>query len=205
MWTCGNCSQTHFKISALTFQKVNILENVEHVGYIFLETCVFSPASKSPSPVRLCRSCLRRFGDLRKQKCHWIFRVCILRILRFLIISAPTPALSPLRLCRCCLQRFGSLKKTHTRIFGVCILWMLSFFNDFRVVFGSGLVFCVSTHHPVVYDPACGVFFILKMIPLDLLTCIWSISSIFINLRFPCYSLQNFRNLSKWLYQQDAH
>ena len=33
----------------------------------------------------------------------------------------------------------------------------------------SGLVFWVSTHHPVVYDPACGAFFFWKMTPLDFL------------------------------------
>ena len=33
----------------------------------------------------------------------------------------------------------------------------------------SGLVFRVSTHHPVVYDPACGILFWWKMTPLGFL------------------------------------
>jgi len=38
------------------------LKIVEHVGWKF----TFLSVSWSPSPVRLCRSCLRRFGDLKK-------------------------------------------------------------------------------------------------------------------------------------------
>ena len=37
------------------------------------------------------------------------------------------------RLCRSCLQRFGDLRKNTPWSFGVCILWMLTFFVDFRV------------------------------------------------------------------------
>jgi hypothetical protein len=41
-WTCGNCSQAHFKISILTFRKVNIFENIsKNLDYILLESYLF--------------------------------------------------------------------------------------------------------------------------------------------------------------------
>ena len=54
-----------------TFQDFNFdilkmlrfLENIENTDY----TNTFVTGFRSPSPVRLCPSCLRRFGDLRKK------------------------------------------------------------------------------------------------------------------------------------------
>ena len=54
--TCGICSYGYFKISNLIFWKIG-----------FFWKCMVLPVLGSPSPVRLCRSCLRRFGDLRKK------------------------------------------------------------------------------------------------------------------------------------------
>ena len=59
-WICGNCSQTYFKISI--FEKYKQIKNVEIVDY----KMTLLPVLKSRRAVRLCRSCLRRFGDLRK-------------------------------------------------------------------------------------------------------------------------------------------
>jgi len=43
-----------------------MFENVENLDYTLLEACLFVLlVSGSPSRVRLCPSCLRRFGDLK--------------------------------------------------------------------------------------------------------------------------------------------
>ena len=70
----------------------------------------------------------------------------------------------------------------------------------------SGLVFWVSTHHPVVYDPACGMFcFFWKTTPLFVLnTHIVNLLN-FHKFEPPLCFFQKVGNLSKWLCQQDAH
>ena len=47
--------------------------------FITNSTSSFFTVLGSPSPVRLCGGCLRRFGDLRKNT-PWIFGACILWI-----------------------------------------------------------------------------------------------------------------------------
>ena len=92
----------------------------------------FLPVSGSPSRVRLCGGCLRRFGDLRKNT-PWIFGACILWILLFVNdFRVPQPCASVSQLpaalrrsqkkhapgfleyvsCGCCrcLSMFGSQK-----------------------------------------------------------------------------------------------
>ena len=50
-----------------------------------------------------------------------------------------------------------------------CILCLDLYLGVWTCIWVSGLVFWVSTHHPVVYDPACGAFFFWKMTPLFVL------------------------------------
>ena len=91
---------------------------------------LFLSVSWSPSPVRLCRSCLRRFGDLRKNTPLEFWSMYLADFVIFNDFRAPQA------LCGCVAAACGASapsKKTRPWIFGVCILWILSFFNDFRV------------------------------------------------------------------------
>ena len=49
---------------------------------------------------------------------------------------------SPVHLCHSCVWGFGPSTKTCPWSFGVCILWILSFFNDFRAP--QSLCICVT-------------------------------------------------------------
>jgi len=55
------------------FQESTVLQII-----VYLQSSIMSKGS--PSPVRLCRSCLQRFGDLKKNT-PWMFGTCILLIL----------------------------------------------------------------------------------------------------------------------------
>ena len=66
--------------------------------------------SWSPSPARLCRSCLRRFGDLRKNTPLEFWSMYLVGFVDFCQFQAPP---SPVCLCRSCLRRFGDLKQKH--------------------------------------------------------------------------------------------
>ena len=85
--------------------------------------------SGSPSLVRLCRSCLRHFGDLKKPR-SWNFGVCILWIFGIFVDFR-----APQALCSCVAAACGALapsEKTRLWSFGVCICGFYHFVNDFR-------------------------------------------------------------------------
>jgi len=82
------------------------------------------PELGSPSPVRLCCSCPWRFGDLRKKHAPEYWSMYLADVVIFNDFRAPQA------LCGCVAAACGASAtstNTHTWIFGICILWILSF------------------------------------------------------------------------------
>jgi len=95
--------------------------------YIPRKLRFFSPVSKSPSPVHLCRSCLRRFGSLRKNTPLDIWSMYLAEFVIFNDFRPPKPfaAMSQLPAALWLPQ-----KKRHPWNLGACILWIWSMFSD---------------------------------------------------------------------------
>ena len=92
---------------------VEISSNVLKFHQSFVEISSKCPVSGSPSRVCLCPSCLRRFGDLRKNTpldCWSMYLVYFVDYCWFFMILPVLRSPSPVRLCRSCLRRFGDLK-----------------------------------------------------------------------------------------------
>ena len=70
---------------------------------------IFGP----PSPLCLCRRCLRRFADLRKKHALDFSNTYIVNLIDFHWFYAIFWPPSPLCLCRRCLRRFADLRKKH--------------------------------------------------------------------------------------------
>jgi len=79
--------------------------------------------------VRLCRSCLRRFGDLRNNTPLDLLELVSCGFCILLLISA---TLSSVRLCRSCLRRFGDLRKNTPLDFWSMYLMDLVNFHRFE-------------------------------------------------------------------------
>ncbi len=83
IWIFGHAETVHRHISRFQlwqFEQSTFVKNVENAD----SKCTFVTGFRSPSPVRLCPSCLRRFGDLRKNT-PWNFGACILWMLSIFV------------------------------------------------------------------------------------------------------------------------
>ena len=100
-----------------------ILEN----WHVF-EICICLPVSGSPSPLRLCCSCLRLFGSLRKNTPLEFWSTYLVDFVIFNDFRAPQA------LCGCvsCLRRFGSLRKNTPLELWSMYLVHFVIFNDDR-------------------------------------------------------------------------
>ena len=79
-WTCGTRSQAHFKIPSLRFRKVNHFRKMPIMSTNNLHFSGF----RVPPSCASGGSCLRRFGDIRKNT-PWNFGACILWILSMFV------------------------------------------------------------------------------------------------------------------------
>jgi len=76
----------------------------------FIRNSFKCPLSGSPSPVRLCRSCLRRFGNLKKNTHLEFGSMTLVDVVVFYWFHGLP---SSVRLCRSCQRRFGGLRNSH--------------------------------------------------------------------------------------------
>ena len=91
IWICGHAETVPRHISRfqfLHFEKSIFLKHVEHVGYIFLEICVFHRFQSLPA-LCVCVAAACGASATSEKTRPWNFGVCILRILSFLTISGP--------------------------------------------------------------------------------------------------------------------
>ena len=99
---------------------------------VYLQSSIMPKGS--PSRVRLCPSCLRRFGDLRKNTPRDFWSMYLVD---FVFCCQFQP---PQALCVCVAAACGAsvtTEKTCPWIFGAWILCILSFAVDFRVPHGQ--------------------------------------------------------------------
>ena len=85
LWTCGNCSQAHFKMFIFDILRSQHFWEMQ-TSRLYIYIYIYIYCQKWPfldcfrvSRYCLCRSCLHRFGDLRKNT-PWIFGSRILWI-----------------------------------------------------------------------------------------------------------------------------
>jgi len=104
IWSKGRPDFVHISLKLPNFRQ----HFVEQSSWRHICCPDFVPGS--PSPVRLCPSCLRRFGDLNKNTPLDFLSVYLVDVFDFCRFQGPP---SPVRLCRSCLRRFGDLRKTN--------------------------------------------------------------------------------------------